>query len=1142
VVPEVAIAITHTATGVTSNVTTNSTGVYLVPSLPAGTYSLTATRTGFKKNVQSDIGLRVGDTIRLDIALTIGVETQSVQVTGQAPLLKRETSETGTSITNTQVDELPLTSVGDQRTVANFIQLAPGTTGRGNSSGGPGAGRLYTTSVSGSMVSSTSMILDGADITSVGGFEGDLRALQIPPDAIQEFKLQSTNAGAEFGRSAGGAASFEMKSGTNQIHGSAFEFLRNDALNARNFFQKDVSKLRQNEFGATAGGPIIKDRAFIFGYYDGFRLNQGVSGGLATIPTAEMKTGNFTHYGSTTNGVFTMTKIYDPTTHTLCGPLICNNMIDPSNFDPVSAKVIPLMPTPSDTDPTHVVNNFTAPISNPLSVNQWGLKGDYVLNQNNRISAVYAWGKNSTPNVPLIPAPLGGGDQPSISETRNIRINYNMIIRPNVINQVTLGFNQWNTGQQALTTWAGQSDWVSYLGIKGVVANLPTEFPQIVINSQSWNGGGGAALSNQHSSAINDTLTWIKGKHSVKFGFQYLKGAENDVSTGNSGYFNFLNQETGLPGDPTTGIAFASFLLGLADEGRQYHFNAPAYSRNSYYAGFVQDDFKLSPKLTVNLGVRWDLFTPVTHKYNFKSWVNPTEPNPGANNLPGVFVVATDANPSGMITYKKNFSPRIGLAYSLNSKTVIRAAYGIFFAQGNGTRVDGAATVQGWNGTLGRTSTDNGVTPGFILSQDTLPPFTQNLSPTAFLGGGTPRHSAGTLISIDPSDGAPPYTQNITFDIQRQLPGNMLLSVAYVGNLGRHLASRVTPWDKMPPQYLSLGNQLFDPISSPSSQAIPVIAAMPIDPATGNHSPFNGFEALYGSGGNVGQSLRINPQYAGLHRYYEGVGVSAYHSMQIKLDKRFANGLSLLVSYAWSKTLTDGGSIFSTFSTEFATTTPWDRKSQYAYSFEDIPSRLSVAYVYELPFGQGKKFLNHGGVVNHILGGWKTSGILTYEAGRPMNIECPDTMGALESNGWNNCDQVLIAGTNFPVPMASDKYRSDRGNFDPAKDSMFNVNAFALACNFCFGSLTPTEATVREFPYYNEDIALLKEWKLTERFDLRFRAEFFNVFNRVVFGDNNGAYANEPFFTGPKTSPGFGFIGGQTNYPRLIQFGLNVRW
>lgn len=1143
VVPGVAITAVNTATGVKNNAVTNSSGAYTVPLLPAGTYNVIAEKTGFRRYLHSNIIVPVGDTVRVDVAMTLGTTTQTVQVTA-IPLLNRATSDLGTTITSREVEELPLTSFGDQRTPATFMQLAPGVTGRGPSNNTyAGNSRTMSTMVSGSMVSSTTLMLDGADIPTANEFEGDLRALQIPPDAIQEFKLESIMAPAEYGRTGGGTASFVVKSGTNQIHGTAFEFLRNDALNARNFFQPDVTPYKQNEFGATAGGPIKKDKAFIFGWYDGFRLSQGVSTGLATVPTTAMKQGDFTDFGTTdAQGQFVQTPLYDPTTHTTCGPEVCNNIVNPNSFDAVSKKVLPLFPTPTNTSPFAVVNNYTSSVVNPESINQWGIKGDYVINEKNRLSVLYDYGNNSTPNNPLIPVPLGGGGQPSYNKTRNARINYNLILRPSLVNQATLAYNFWGSGQNQVSSYGGQSDWNSFLGLSGFTPNVGSQFPQIVINGLSYNGGGGLQLDNSHYTEIDDTLTWIKGKHTAKFGFEYMKGASNDDSSGRSaGYFSFMPQETAQPGNSATGIAFASFLLGRVDDVQAYHFNVPSYARDSYYGVFAQDDYKLTRKLTLNLGLRWDLFTPNVHRYNQKSWVSPTLPNPGAGNLPGALQVARPSNPSGVNTYYRNFSPRIGLAYGLNDKTVIRAGYGIFYAQGNANRLDRGAFVQGYNGTVEKTSPDNGVTPAFIWGTDTMAGFTPSLSPTAFNGLGSPRGSSGSLILLDPTDGFSPYMQNYTLDIERELPGQMMLSVAYVGNRGTHLASRVMPWDKMPLQYLPLGDTnvdvngtptpaLFAPISNPTVQALPVVQAMPVDPATGDHSPFAGFESLMGANGTLGQSLRTMPQYLGWHRYYEGVGISNYNALQVKLDKRFSNGLTLLVSYAWSKTLTDAGSIFSTFASEFGSTTPWNAAAQYSYSFEDIPQNVSIAYVYDLPVGKGKKFLNRGGALNQILGGWSISGVQRYESGLPLNIQVPGHTAALEDQGWGNVNQVL------GVPMASAAYNS--GHFDPAVDSMLNPAAFSMPCTFCFGTLTPTEATVRDFPYFDEDFSLMKQWAIKEQVSLKFRADFFNIFNRVVFGSNNGAYASEPVFG----QPGFGSVGAQTNQPRTIQFGLRLNW
>ena len=343
------------------------------------------------------------------------------------------------------------------------------------------------------MVGSTILMLDGADVTA-GGFEGDLRGFQIPPDAVGELKLEATNAPAEFGRSAGGAASFEIKSGSNQIHGSAFEFLRNDVLDARYFFQPSVSPYRQNEFGAVAGGPLKKDKAFIFGWYDGFRWTQGVSTGESTVPTAQMLNGDFSQFLSLPQPNI----LYDPTTtavvnnvttRSTCGSEICNNIItNPSYFSAVALKINPYFPAPN-VNQGSVVNNYISSAVNPTAVNQWGLHGDYNIDERNRLSVLYAYGNNTTPNIAAIPPPLGGGNQPSYNHTENIRIKYNLSAKPNIANHAVLAYNYWGNGTQLVSPYGGKSDWVDYLGLKGFAPNFKTQFPVIGIAETGGFGG-----------------------------------------------------------------------------------------------------------------------------------------------------------------------------------------------------------------------------------------------------------------------------------------------------------------------------------------------------------------------------------------------------------------------------------------------------------------------------------------------------------------------------------------------------------------------------------------------------------------------------------------------------------------------------
>jgi hypothetical protein len=1173
VVPGVAITITNISTGVTNNMVSNGAGVYVAPLLPAAVYKLVAEKEGFKTFTQTNILVRVGDTTRLDVALSLGSKTETVMVTAEAPLLERESSDTGTTVTSREVEDLPLVAEGDQRSPAFFMQLAPGVTGRGSNDGGPGNNRTMDTQVSGSMVSSTTLMLDGADIPSQWEFEGDLRGLQIPPDAIGEFKLEATNASAEYGRSGGGSVSFEVKSGTNGLHGTAYEFVRNDDMDARNFFAPQVNTNKQNEYGVTAGGPIRKNKLFVFGWFDGFKLVAGASSGTSTVPTAQMIQGDFTQldkYPSVYDAV-----LYDPASVAAGSPstcpkdpvtgapngIICNNMIlSQTSISPISAKINPYMPKPNINQgtPDAIFNNFYSTVENPISIKMYGFKGDYNINERNRLSVLYDYGINLTPNNGGWPAPLGGGTWPSYNKTRNGRVNWNLMLKPNINNHAVASYNFWGGGTTPESTYGGKSDWVDYLGLKGFDPGLKTQFPQIVIDlptqlASSFNGGGEEGLDDGHSSEVADTVTWIKGKHTVKFGMEYLKGAGNDINPGRTaGWFGFTNAMTGIASNPATGSGFASYLLGYAASVNDTVYTAPSYARNGYFGLFVQDDYKLTKKLTVNLGLRYDLFIPDYHKYGTKSWMDPTLPNPGAPGEFGAMAYGFSAPlRSGVYTHHHNFAPRVGLAYSLNDKTVIRAAYGIYFAQGNTNRLDRGTYVQGYNvnpsvGTLGQQLPAfqwDGNCPSWATGclgvfPTTGSGFVPSLTPTA--------ENGSSPYMTDPSDGVSPYAQNFQIGIQRQLPGQITLTVSYVGNTGVHLSSLLMPTTQMPPQYLtSLGNLLgsdgvtpllFSPLSDPLVQA--QLTSEPVDPATGNHSPFPGFEALYGSSSNnsLGKALSIHPQYNKLDRGYEGVATSTYNALQVKAEKRFSNGLSLLLSYAFSKNLTNGGSIFGVFSSEFGTTDPWSAHSQKSYNFNDMPQIASFAYVYDLPVGLGRHFLNHPGVVNQIIGGWKVSGVQQYQSGEPESIQDGVTARALEQeDGFNTPDTI----SGVPEKTAAKAH----GPFDPAINAEFNNHAFQYACQFCFGTMTPTEATVRAFGYFDEDFSLLKDWRLHESWVLNFHIDAINAFNRVQFVQyqGSGGYAAEPSIAGPGADQ-FGYVGAMGNPPRTIQLGMRLKW
>jgi hypothetical protein len=398
----------------------------------------------------------------------------------------------------------------------------------------------------------------------------------------------------------------------------------------------------------------------------------------------------------------------------------------------------------------------------------------------------------------------------------------------------------------------------------------------------------------------------------------------------------------------------------------------------------------------------------------------------------------------------------------------------------------------------------------------------------------------GPVHILDRDDAHPPYLQNWSLNIQRQLPGQILLDVAYVGNKGTRLQSRLMPTNQMDPRYLSLGNLLFANIAAPAVQALPVVQAFPVDPASGNHVPFLGFESVMVGATTLGQALRPLPQYreeinpdSQIRRFYEGTGTSNYHALQMKVEKRFSRGLSFLVAYTWSKTLTNAESQFSEFSG--FTADAYNRKAEKSYSLNDYPHNLVINYGYELPFGPGKRFAKAAGAAGKIVGGWKIAGIQQYQSGGPSIIFTPNLLFPLEgANGFIAARPNVVPG----VPQKSAALLS--GHFDPNRDTMFNPAAFEPPALFTFGNGPRTYGGLRRFAYLNEDFSIIKRTSVNEHVSIEFRADFFNIFNRTIFGLGTGGDQYGSSLGNFASSPGM--ITNQSNYPREIQFGLKINY
>ena len=1130
VIEGASVAATNMGTGVAKKTITGSGGNFTVPLLPVGEYRISVEHTGFKTYVQSGISVNIGQTVHLDISLSLGAVNQTVEVKAEAPQIQADTSDIGTVVNGEQIKDLPLVGQGEVRNPAYFMIMDSTTTGRGSTSWGIGGMRMFATTVAGGQNATTEWEVEGARLTNGwSNFSGDYRMLGFPPDAVGEFKVMTLNPSAEYGPSAGGTVSFIYKSGSNQLHGTAYDYTRNDALDARGFYVPTRSTYKQSEFGGVLGGPIRKDKTFFFGWYNGFRLAQGASNGLATVPTAQMKEGDFTGY---TDSSGNPVAIYNPNTLADDGSggylrqqVSCNgqlNVICKQDMDKITSGLLQYWPAPTFGG---IANNYIEQGTSHQSQNEWGAKIDHSFSASNKIYGSFSWSHLLQPPGADMPGMLATQGSSYVS-SRIFRLSDDWIIRPNLVNHAVIGFNRINGGSQSN---APSSGWPARVGYKGIPQDGP--MPQFYFTDESNVGGaGGHSVAPSNNYTFNETLSWEKGKHSLKFGMEYLHFGYNASSTGNSsGQNRFASSETSLPDAATgllTGSAFASFLYGWVDYATVSVNVSQTAQRAGYWGGFVQDDWKVSRRLTVNAGLRYDLSEPVVDVHNGFAWMNPVMPNNVAGNLPGAIQFATNDERNPALLYKSGFGPRLGLAYMLNSRTVVRSSYGLLFGSGGANRTSLSQFQQGFSEQNNLYASGAGLAPAFVFA-DGWP--SSNWAPPPVTDQGA--FINNKVYGLNPEDGKPPYMQQWAINLQRQFPWQMMAEVAYIGTKGTHLPSWVVPTNNMLPQYLSYGDLLSTAIGDPRVQALAPVQAFGIDPATGNHSPFAGFEAREGSTATLGQSLRQFPQYSNVERPAETAGDSIYHALRVNLNKRFSNGLNFMVSYTWSKVLTDSDSGQDDY--EGNIQNEWNRKLAKTIGENDYPNNIVMSYSYELPMGAGKRFWNVRGPAGKVVSGWKISGIQQYQSGQALEVWSTAYTGRLESsyNGYKNANEVP------GVPVFTKAKMS--GHFDPNAGPYLNPAHFTSPAKYDFGTAPATLGNARAPSYLSEDISLWKVTQITERVTVDFHADFLNIFNRTKF-DNGTTFGGSNSNIWLVGQPGFGYLSGQSNYPREIQLGMKI--
>ena len=1137
-------------TGLTISTVTTDAGLYSLPNLPPGQYTVTVEGTNFKKYTREGVTVQTDATVALDVQMRIGSVSDNVTVVADATQLETATSDIGVTLQPSLIQNLPLEVPGTIRNPVEFIKLVPGFTGSvGND---PGSNTNDNFKVNGGQTGSTDVLVDGVSISLVSPNIQWNKG--VSSEGVQEFKVLQSNFSAEYGESGDGIVSLTMRSGTNDWHGSLYDILRNRVLDANSWFNNAKGLKRNidtyNDFGATAGGPVRiphlydgRNKTFFFFDYEGFRFSHGGSG-TQNVPNEAFRKGDLSAICTTgfTGGICNNLnfQLYDPTTHAaIPGDVLTN---DP-NFvaSKVMAKVFGLLPPTNGNLTNNVIDHSTT----LTTANLFDIKIDHNISDRHRISGGFDYDNTRQGGT----SSLGSFFQSITPQhTRYARISDNYIFTPTLVNQVLFGFSRRYRKEGSNSIGGG---WPAKIGLTGV---SQATFPCIKFLNTPYEGllnncGDSEFADNVYQ--LNDSVSWVKGKHNMKFGGE-VRALQFNVRrlTQASGEFDFNSQETstfglGGPGAVccTGGNAVASALFGLVNTST---LNYGAFSGVRYkdYSFFAQDTYKVTPRLTLNYGLRYDIDVPASEAFDRFSMVDPKLPNPGAGGILGAYTYfGSGTNRNGrkrpQDIYKKAFGPRIGFAYSINDKTVLRGGYGIFYEplrEGSFADQDGLGFFN--KQTISAppaTQIDDGVTR---LLPD-FGPFTPEGQNRTAKGGGN------GVITVPANTGRPADIQSWNLDIQRQITSNLFVSVAYVGSKGTHLpALNIIP-NQVDPKYLPLGNDLTAD-SSCLLGAPPPAPQCPTAIAAGVKLPYPTFT------GRINQALRPFPQYGDFNQEDNSFspdrsGNSTYHAMQLQVDKRFASGLSFLVSYTVSKNLTDADSAGPGVqgfigAGEFVGQNSYNRKAEKAVSELDIPQALVSSFFYELPFGHGKRFLTGGGAMDRVVGGWSVSSILQYKSGTPTEVygQCGGTAG-----------DVLFGGCHFAnarVNVIPGVKQTNKSNFNPLTTPFWNAAAFSNAASFTFGNEARILASARGFTSKDEDLTIGKKTRLYgERAIIDFRASFFNIFNRHVFGVGNGNLNSGVFKTpgspgcsGPFAC-GFGALNG-TQDPRSIQFTLRLEY
>ncbi|MEO6910115.1 MAG: carboxypeptidase regulatory-like domain-containing protein [Edaphobacter sp.] len=1161
VVPGAKLTLLDEQKGFKFSQTSDKAGQYLYRSIPPGVYTVTAEMPGFEKTVRTGVRVNVSENATANLSLKVAGAVQTVQVEAQAQTLDTQDATTGQVINRRFINNLPLTD----RSVMDLTSLTPGVTEADDQCGTNCTGTNFISN--GSRNSTADVLMDGASITNFEPNGGITKTTYTPSiEAVEEFKVQQSNFSAEYGFSGASVVNMITRSGTNAFHGSVYDFLRDQVFDANDWFNNHygvpIAALRRNNFGVTVGGPIIKDKTFFFFDYDGTR-ETSMSTHQAGVPSAVERNGDFGEVCGANGGTFDSTGLcsvaqgqiwdpysgaYDPNAGGAVRSVFIpfNNVsqyASPGNpklngtpyqlsggqgdlIDPVAQKMMNLFPTPNIPNGT-IYDNWIGSGPNKSYNDQFDIKIDQRFSQKNLLSAKYSqnWNHNTPYNCfGNFADPCGGG--PNTAHAYLFSLNDTHTFSPTLLLNVTLGFTRGTLRQSTYDPAGGVTDPLAKLGMPAYLnSNGFPGVPTMVIGGGYFMAAGqsigsdpyGNYKQGQNTGQLTIALSKQLGSQELKFGLEGRLHQQNYIQTNSpNGTFNFdQGGSSQCPGDVSTcgGDGLATFMMGYPNAGGYYEIQIQPATQNYQYAGYVQDNWRANSKLTVNVGLRYDVSLPKTDRHNRLNWFDPNALSPlqvpGLGSLHGGEVFASSHQRTITDTDWKDIQPRFGFSYQFAPQTVVRGGYGIYYTQ----------TKSGANG-VGAYGTQ-----GFNQNTNLIPTYQNDLStPYLHLSNPYPNgliqppgSSLGLMNDVGYGANGPlrnvkntPYEQTWSLGIERQLPWNMLLGAEYIGKKGTHL-------------YFSGSNHLnilgpeiegysADQIAALNSQVPNPFYNIITDPNSTLSAP------------QVQQyQLQLPyPQFTGVAADVFPTASSIYHGLQLTAQKNYSNGLQLLVTYVWSKSIDDSSAQDDNVTWLGSFTSLQDpNKPQLERSLStfDIPQVLQFSYTYDLPVGRGKAFLgNTSRVLDAIVGGWVTNGVWRMSSGRPLS--------------FTTADGISLPTYGPQRPNITGTPHRNHGH-DWIDNYFTNPGVLVLPQPFTLGNAPRAIGSVRTPSKFNADLSMMKLFsleRLRSGMKLEFRLEASNALNHPTFGTPNTSVDD----------PSFGTVSYTSSAPRQMQLGLKA--